>query len=243
MKILAFIPARFASTRFPGKVLVNIQGKPMLQHVIEHCQKAQCFDDLYVAVDHPRVQDLVESLGVKAIMTHPDCPSGTDRIAEAANLLGLNDDNLIVNVQGDQPTIDPRMLEALVKPFVSAEYDGSFQMATLKKAINDPKELHNPNVVKVITNHQDFAIYFSRATIPWGRDDWDHVTYKHIGTYAYTLGFIRQLQQLPVSRLEKIEKLEQLRVIDAGFPIKVVESFWDIWDVNAPEDLLGLANP
>lgn len=237
MNVYVFIPARYASTRLPGKPLTLFAGKPMIQHVYERAMQAKNVAGVYVATDDERIADVVRGFGGQVVMTPVDAPSGTDRIAAAARTVGLADDDLIVNVQGDQPLIDPATIEDVISPFLAADYDGSFKMSTLSIKITQPEEIHSPQAVKVVTNHQGMALYFSRASIPFGRDNWQHDVFKHLGIYAYTKGFIDLFTALPVSQLENIEMLEQLRALENGHAIKVIETRHDSPEVNVPEDV------
>jgi len=237
MKTVVFIPARYGSSRLPGKPLKEIAGKPMIQHVFERISKAEGLEAIYVATDDQRIAEVVENFGGQVVMTPADAQSGTDRIAAAARAIGLADEDLIVNVQGDQPLVHPESIEAVIAPFKAADYDGSFEMSTLSFKIVNEAEITNPKDVKLVTDINGFALYFSRATIPHGRDYWDHDSYKHLGIYAYTKRFVEQFSLLPMSRLEAIEKLEQLRALEFGHKIKVVESAWDSPEVDLPGDL------
>lgn len=242
MKIIAIIPARYASSRLPGKPLKTIIDKPMIQHVYERVAKAKGLDDAFVATDDVRIKDVVESFGGKVIMTPPEAESGTDRIAAAANSLSLADDDLIVNVQGDQPLVHSGSIEAVISPFKADDYNGQFEMSTLSFKIVNEDEITNPKDVKLVTDQQGMALYFSRATIPHGRDGNDHDFFKHLGIYAYTKRFVDAFNALPMSTLENIEKLEQLRALENGMPIKVVESQWDSPEVDLPSDIIAMEN-
>lgn len=237
MKTYVFIPARYGSSRLPGKPLKLINGKPMIQHVFERISKANGIEAVYVATDDDRIRDAVESFGGKVVMTPPEAESGTDRIAQAAAQLDLTDDDLIVNVQGDQPLVHAESIEAVIAPFKAEDYDGSFEMSTLSFKIVNEAEITSPKDVKLVTDVHDFALYFSRATIPHGRDYWDHDSFKHLGVYAYTKRFVDLFNQLPMGKLEDIEKLEQLRALEFGHKIKVVESRWDSPEVDVPGDI------
>lgn len=240
MKTYIFIPARYGSSRLPGKPLKLISGKPMIQHVFERVSKAEGIDAVYVATDDERIKNAVEAFGGQVVMTAPEAESGTDRIAQAAVALGLEDDDLIVNVQGDQPLVHQSSIEAVISPFVAAGYDRSFEMSTLSFKIVNTDEITNPKDVKLVTDVNDFALYFSRATIPHGRDSSDHDYFKHLGVYAYTKRFVDTFNTLPMSPLESIEKLEQLRAIEHGHKIKVIESKWDSPEVDLPSDISAM---
>lgn len=237
MQTYVFIPARYGSSRLPGKPLKLIAGKPMIQHVYERIAKAQGLAGVYVATDDERIATVVRDFGGQVVMTPVEAASGTDRIAAAAAALGLADDSLIVNVQGDQPLVHHESIEAVIAPFKDPAYDGSFAMSTLSFKIVNEAEITSPKDVKLVTDVHGFALYFSRATIPHGRDYWDHDSYKHLGVYAYTKAFVDAYASWPLGRLEDIEKLEQLRVLEQGHKIKVVESRYDSPEVDVPGDL------
>ena len=232
MDVIGIIPARYGSTRFEGKVLADISGKPMIQWVWEAAIKAKILDDVIVACDDKRVEEAVRSFGGKAVFTSTEHPSGSDRICEIVNPLDVK---VIVNIQADEPLIDAVMLENVARPLLE---DHSLSMATLMKKIDDPREITDPNVVKVIADKSGMALYFSRSVIPYQRDkSADVAYYKHIGIYAYSKDFLFIFKNLPESNLEKIEKLEQLRVLEAGFRIKVIETKITTIGVDTPEDL------
>jgi 3-deoxy-manno-octulosonate cytidylyltransferase (CMP-KDO synthetase) len=236
MSIIAFIPSRYGSTRFPGKPLAMIAGKPMIQHACGCALKCPDISDVYVVTDDERIMDCVKGFGGKGVMTKKEHPSGTDRIAEATEILGLNDDDIVVNIQGDQPVFRSSIISQMVKPLVD---DKNIPMGTVKYRISDPSEINNSNIVKVVTDNNDFAIYFSRLPIPFYRDRpqvQDY--YKHLGFYAYRKRFILEFNRLPVARLENAEKLEPLRAIENGFRIKVVETEFDSIEVDSPEDIM-----
>lgn len=237
MKTYVFIPARYGSSRLPGKPLKLINGKPMIEHVFKRVSEAKGIEAVYVATDDERIRSVVEAFGGQVVMTPPEAESGTDRIAQAAQALGLEDDDLIINVQGDQPLIHPSAIEAVIAPFFTPDYDGSFEMSTLSFKIINEAEITSPKDVKLVTDVNDFALYFSRATIPHGRDYWDHDSFKHLGVYAYSKRFVDLFNTLPMGRLENIEKLEQLRALEFGHKIKVVESQWDSPEVDVPGDI------
>ncbi|GKT11545.1 MAG: 3-deoxy-manno-octulosonate cytidylyltransferase [Thiomicrorhabdus sp.] len=237
MNTYVFIPARYGSSRLPGKPLKLIDGKPMIQHVYDRVSKAQGLKGVYIATDDDRIKEVVEAFGGKVIMTPVEAASGTDRIAAAANSLGLKDGDLIVNVQGDQPLVHHESIEDVISPFVAGDYDGSFGMSTLSFKIVNEAEITNPKDVKMVMDVNGFALYFSRATVPHGRDYWDHDSFKHLGIYAYTKSFVDTFNALPMGKLEDIEKLEQLRALEYGHKIKVVESKWDSPEVDLPGDI------
>jgi len=246
MKIVAVIPARWQSTRLKGKILADINGKPMIQHVWERVKKAHHIDDVIVAADKERVIKVVESFGGKAVFTSPEQPSGTDRIAEVANSI---DADIFINVQADEPLVHPLMVDELAQVF---EYEKGVQMATLIKRIHRKDDINNPNVVKVVVDRKGFALYFSRSPIPFIRDkeeapaglsdptvspDISGRYFKHIGLYSYTKDFLFTYTNLPKSMLESEEKLEQLRVLEHGYRIKTIETRYDTIGVDTQEDL------
>jgi len=235
LKSIAIIPARFESTRFPGKPLVKIVDKTMIQHVYERSLQAKSVAGVIVATDDARILQAVEAFGGQAQMTSPLHRSGTDRVAEVA---ALSDADVIVNVQGDEPLIDPEALDAVVEPFQS---DSSLMISTLSVNGTDG-ELENPNVVKVVVDHNGFALYFSRSPIPFFRDSpftgGERLTFfRHVGLYAYRRTFLTCLGTLRESYLEKAEALEQLRFLENGYRIKVVNSTYQSLAVDTPEDL------
>ena len=235
LKSIAIIPARFESTRFPGKPLVTIAHKTMIQHVYERSLQAKSLAEVIVATDDARILQAVQAFGGQVCMTSPLHRSGTDRVAEVA---ASNNADVIVNVQGDEPLIDPEALDAVVEPFQS---DPSLMISTLSVEGTDG-ELENPNVVKVVVDHDGFALYFSRSPIPFFRDpsptDGDNRRFlKHVGLYAYRRTFLARLATLRESYLEKAEALEQLRFLENGYRIKVVNSTYQSLAVDTPEDL------
>jgi 3-deoxy-manno-octulosonate cytidylyltransferase (CMP-KDO synthetase) len=239
MRVTAVIPARYASTRFPGKPLADLNGKPMIQWVYEGAARCRLIDQVIVATDDARIAAAVTAFGGTAVMTRADHPTGTDRLAEVA--AGLASE-LIVNVQGDEPLIDPLMIEAAVRPLLA---DPSIPMGTLKTPLTSLEEFHNPNVVKVVTDRQGFALYFSRAPIPYPRDfsgqltaRWRELaTAKHVGLYVYRRDFLLAFPQLSATPLEEQEKLEQLRALEHGHRIFVAETALGVQGVDTPEDL------
>jgi len=235
MKIFAFIPARYKSTRFPGKPLALIAGKPMIQHVYELAMSCPEFSDVYVVTDDQRICDCVYGFTGKAIITGERHRSGTDRIYEAASKIGLKKDDIVVNIQGDQPLFHPSHISKLVKPF---EDDGSILMTTLKWKVTDENPIHSPRDVMVVTDRQDFAIYFSRSKIPFFRDSGSGEDYyKHLGLYGFRMEFLGQFTRLPEGVLEFTEKLEQLRALEHGFKIKVLETRFDSMEVDTAGDI------
>ena len=235
-KVIGVIPARWGATRFEGKILANLLGKPMIQHVWENAKKAKTLDDLVVACDDERILKVVEGFGGKAIYTSPDQPSGTDRLAEVVNPLDVE---IAVNIQGDEPLMKPIMIDSLV---IALENEDKAQMATMIKKIENDDELTNSNVVKVVVDKNGYALYFSRYSIPYNRTGENSrekrpIYYKHIGLYAFTKDFLFTFRNLPKSSLENAEKLEQLRVLEYGYKIKTVETRLDTVGVDIPEDL------
>ena len=235
MKTYVFIPSRYGSSRFPGKPLALIRGLPMIQHVYERALNCPETDGVFVATDDERIRQRVLDFGGRVLMTRKDHPSGTDRIAEAARLIHAKDEDLIVNIQGDQPLFDPSIITALVAPFLQ---DKSIHMTTLKCRIRAESEIPNPNHVKVVTDRKEFALYFSRAAIPFFRDGaTTGAHFKHLGIYAYRMDFLKTFVALPIGHLEAAEKLEQLRALENGFRIKVVETSLDSVEVDTPDDI------
>ena len=231
-KILGVIPARYASSRFPGKALALLDSRTMLEHVYERVGMARYLSSVVIATDDARIRDEARRFGARVQMTREDHFSGTDRVAEVAS--AFPGCELVVNVQGDEPLIDPGAIDAAVLPLLD---DPNIPMGTLKKRIEDPREVLDPNVVKVVTNHFGNAIYFSRSAIPYTRDPGDHPHFKHTGLYVYRREFLMGYPDLPVGPLEKAEKLEQLRALENGFTIRVVETDYESMGVDTPADL------
>jgi len=234
VSVLGVIPARFQSTRFPGKALVSLAGKPILQHVWERARQARYLDELLVATDDERIARCARGFGATVRMTRPDHPSGTDRVAEAAS---ASPARIVVNIQGDEPLIDPSAIDAAALCLIG---NASLPMATLKKRIVFADEITNPNVVKVVTGLNGDALYFSRNPIPYDRAG-GAVYYKHIGLYVYRKEFLLRYSSLPVGPLEKAECLEQLRALENGYPIRVEETEYESLGVDTPEDLETVA--
>jgi 3-deoxy-manno-octulosonate cytidylyltransferase (CMP-KDO synthetase) len=243
MKITAVIPARFASTRFPGKALAEIGGKPMIQHVYERTSQAKLVSRTIVATDDPRIADAVRQIGGEVIMTSASHETGTDRLAEVA--LGLDSD-VIVNVQGDEPLICPDMIDQAIQPFLE---DAGLQMGTLKTRIKCLHDFLSPNVVKVVTDNQGYALYFSRSPLPFFRDKWKDLKdesfccgkllcYKHVGLYVYRRDFLLKFASMPPTFLEISEKLEQLRAVENGVRIRVIATEFESIGVDTPDDLV-----
>lgn len=232
MKVVGIIPARWASTRFEGKVLAMIQDKPMIQHVWERSKKCELLSDVVIACDDDRVVVAAEQFGARTILTSKDHASGTDRIAEAMEHV---DADIIINIQGDEPLIDPAVIDALAAALMK---DQSCSMATVIKVLTTKKELKDPNVVKVVVDGEMNALYFSRSVIPFDRDQTEEtIYYKHLGIYAYRKDFLLSFKSLPKSNLEKVEQLEQLRALEFGYKIKTVVTDVETVGVDTPEDL------
>ncbi|WP_372680237.1 3-deoxy-manno-octulosonate cytidylyltransferase [Desulfosarcina sp.] len=235
MRVVVIIPSRYGSVRFDGKPLAVICGKPMIQWVCQRAMQATCIQSVHVATDDNRIRDAVNRFGGSVVMTSSRCRSGTDRVAEAAERLGLDPGDIVVNIQGDQPLVDPRCFDAVVQPFYE---DPAVKMSTLAFAIVDKREITDPKDVKVAFDKNGDALYFSRATIPHDRDGLSGVDiYKHLGVYAYTQEFLACFKGLSPGRLEEIEKLEQLRAMEHGHRIRVVVTPYDSPEVDLPEDI------
>jgi 3-deoxy-manno-octulosonate cytidylyltransferase (CMP-KDO synthetase) len=230
-RTMGVIPARFASSRFEGKVIALIAGKPMIQHVWQRAKQCQLLDDVIIACDDERVMKVAQSFNAHVVMTSVHHQSGSDRLREVIQDLSAD---VVVNIQGDEPLINPLIIDTLVRVLHD---DPTCPMATVIKKINHLEEIHNPNVVKVVVDHHGYALYFSRATIPFNRDQ-QSVTYlKHLGLYAYQKDFLLQFPTLPTSSLENIERLEQLRVLEAGYKIKTILTDQETIGVDHPEDI------
>jgi len=256
MSAIVIIPARYTSSRFPGKPLALLKGKPVIEHVYQRAVHSRLADDVVVATDNKAIYDKVLSFGGKAVMTSSDHASGTDRVAEVAASMNYD---IIVNVQGDEPLIQPEMIDDVISVFD----DPRVSIGTLAIGIKERKDIFDPNIVKVVFNRNGFAFYFSRAPIPYHRDEWKDTEgvrgwglgvserkptpnpqppppshcFKHIGIYSYRKEVLAELSNLPPSSLEVIEKLEQLRALENGFIIKVKETTHDTLGVDTPEDL------
>lgn len=232
MKIV-IIPARYQSSRFPGKPLAEICGKPMIQHVYERASKTQDIDGIYVATDDKRIFDCVESFGGNVLMTSAAHTCGSERLAECVEILQLGVEDIVLNIQGDEPLISQEMIRDLISTFD----DPDVYMGSLRKAITASNEVDNPNVVKVITDINNDAIYFSRFSLPYDRNGIKPMHYKHIGVYGYKVWFLKKYSQMPNSSLELSESLEQLRVLENGFKIRVKETSYQTVGVDTPEQL------
>jgi 3-deoxy-manno-octulosonate cytidylyltransferase (CMP-KDO synthetase) len=232
MNIIALIPARYNSTRFPGKPLALLKGKPIIQQVYERVQNSGLFSTVCVATDNISILETVKSFGGISVLTKENHLSGSDRIAEA--LQHFPRAELVINVQGDEPLIDKETLQQLISAF----QDSRVQMASLMTVIEDREMIYNPNIVKVVTDKQNYALYFSRSVIPFNRDSQlDIKYYRHIGVYAYLPECLQQFVSLSPSILESIEKLEQLRALENGIPIKMIETAYQGIGIDTPADL------
>jgi 3-deoxy-manno-octulosonate cytidylyltransferase (CMP-KDO synthetase) len=235
MKAYGIIPARYGSTRLPAKVLADIAGKPMIQRVYERARRSPSLDRLVVATDDDRIFERVREFGGEALKTSSTHPSGTDRVAEAAQALQAKEMDLIVNIQADQPLFEFGMIDEVVGPF---QDNPDLRMGALVYPIRTPEELANPSVVKVVFDEKGFALYFSRSPMPYVISaSFVPRYYKHIGPYAYRMGFLLQFTQLERGNLERSESLEQLRALEHGYKIRVVETKFDSQEVDTLEDL------
>jgi len=235
MKVTCVIPSRYQSSRFPGKPLADLCGKPMLQHVYERVLLSTSVANAFVATDDERIFKAVEAFGGKSIWTSAQNRSGSDRVAESANKLGLGDEEIVVNIQGDQPLFQPQQIDEVVQPLL---VDSKMPMATLIYRITDDAEITHPNAVKVVSDVNGFALYFSRATVPYNRDKNGSADYyKHHGIYAYRKWFLDIFASLPTGKLEALEALEPLRALEYGYRVKVVVSAFDSLEVDNPAEL------
>ena len=232
--IVAVIPARYQSSRFPGKPLARINGKPMIQWVYERVSDVQEISQVYVATDDKRIMECVQGFNGNVIMTSSKHESGSDRIAECAEVLKLNHDDIVLNIQGDEPLIQETMIRELISTISGIDV----YMGTLKERITNEDDIVNPNIVKVITDINDNAVYFSRHPIPYNRNGLKNlVYYRHVGVYAYRVFFLKKYTRLPKSFLETAESLEQLRVLENGYTIKVKETDCSSIGVDTAEQL------
>ena len=234
--VLAVIPARYGSTRLPGKPLAMVAGKPMIQHVYEGVKRAKRVTEVVVATDDQRIVDAVRACGGNAVMTNPEARSGTDRVAEVAF---ANAETVVINIQGDEPLVHPEMVDQLA---AFLEQNQSVPMASLMTRLRRAEDLANPNVVKVVIDREGFALYFSRAPIPWQRANpparpATEYVYKHLGIYGYQRDFVLRFPKLPPTELEQLEQLEQLRALEHGHRIKMMETPHETFGVDTPEDL------
>jgi 3-deoxy-manno-octulosonate cytidylyltransferase (CMP-KDO synthetase) len=233
LTIVAIIPARYASTRLPGKPLADLDGRPMIEHVYRRVSAARGLSEVIVATDDLRIATRVHDFGGKVRLTKATHATGTDRLAE---VVASMDVDVVVNVQGDEPLLDPRAIDELVAPFAT---DPTVQMTTLFRRIQDPADVSNPNITKVVIDRGGFALYFSRAPIPYVRDPrggWPPL-YRHIGLYAYRRSTLLVLASLDPTPLEQAEALEQLRALEHGIRIKAIETRHESFEVNTPADL------
>lgn len=230
------IPARFASTRFPGKPLTDILGKPMIWHVYQRARACPKLCGVTLATDDQRILEAARKLDIPAAMTRDDHPSGTDRVLEAAERLGVAEDDVVVNIQGDEPALCPDLLTLLLSPFD----DPAVQVSTLARPLS-PEEARSPDVVKVVTDAQGQALYFSRALIPYPREGTGDFL-GHIGLYAFRMRTLRAFVGLGPGKLEQIEKLEQLRLLESGIPIRVLRTEHRTHGVDRPEDVPRVCN-
>ncbi len=245
VQAVAIIPARYASSRFPGKALADIAGKPMIQHTYERVQQAALVSRILVATDDDRIAKAVERFGGEAVMTSSAHPTGTDRLAEVAK--GLTDE-LIVNVQGDEPLIHPDMIDTVVRLLGE---ETALPMSTLRIRIETPDDIFNPAITKVVTDLSGYALYFSKGPIPFCRNEWGDFARRgtglpdfvppqvacHVGLYAYRRDFLLRYTDLPPTPLEQLEQLEQLRVLEHGYRIRVANTVHTSIGVDTPEDL------
>jgi len=233
MKLVALIPARWASSRFPGKPLAMILGRPMIEQVYRRALSLPEVDEVHIATDSLEIQKTALNFGGRVILTRPDHLSGSDRLAEVADILGLDDEDIVLNIQGDQPAFDPDQAAQLAR---ALKEDPGLEMATLAIPLTSARDIHNPDHVKVAFGADHFALYFSRASIPWPRDgEGDY--YRHIGLYAYRAAFLRRFVTFPEGRLERLERLEQLRALENRTRIKIIVVSGLSPEVDVPADL------
>ena len=234
MEAIGIIPARYGSTRFEGKVIKDLCGKPVIQHVYERAKKAKTLDDLIIATDDDRIIKEVEKFGGKVVFTSKSHSTGTDRLTEVVNALDVK---IVVNIQGDEPLINPMVIDDLVR---AMQDDSTISMATVVKKSRSEEEFNSPDVVKAILDQNNFVLYFSRQPIPTflkpGPDE--NYFFKHIGIYAYNKDFLFTFKKLPASYLEIHERLEQLRALESGYKIKAIETKFETVGVDTPEDLV-----
>jgi 3-deoxy-manno-octulosonate cytidylyltransferase (CMP-KDO synthetase) len=235
LKAWGIIPARYASSRFPGKPLAEILGRPMFVHVYERARRSPALERVVLATDSRRIAAAADRHAVPWVMTRPDHPSGTDRVLEAARRLNLAEDAVVVNIQGDEPALHPEMLTRLVAPFERREV----QVTTLVSPLA-ADEAANPDVVKVVCDRQGRALYFSRAAIPFPRDGQPGAFLRHIGLYAFRMTALEHFVALGPGNLEAVEKLEQLRLLENGIPIHVVETHHQSIGVDRPTDIAAV---
>lgn len=238
VEITAIIPARYAANRFPGKLLAFLAGKPIIQWVYEGAQQCPLINQIIIATDHEAIYKTAQGFGAEVRMTSPNHQTGTDRIAEIAGGIAAD---IVVNLQGDEPFIEGSIISLAIEPFLE---DPSVVMSTLKTHIIDSNEPLDPNIVKVVTDRYDFALYFSRSPIPYFRDGRPITAhaFKHIGLYVYQKDFLLKFTKLPQSPLEKAEKLEQLRALENGYKIKVINCPYQGIGIDTPDDLKKAEN-
>lgn len=233
-EVLAVIPARYGSTRLPGKIIMPLAGKPLVQHTYERTMRARHVGRAVVATDDQRIVEALAPYGTPTVMTDPNHPTGTDRIAEVAR---SRSESIIVNVQGDEPLIDPQTIDSAIEPLLART---DVVMSTAKHRIDDPLTAQDPNVVKVVCDNDGLALYFSRAPIPHVRDaaevPGETVYWQHIGLYVYRRNFLLQFAAMPQTWLERLEKLEQLRALENGYKIAVIETAYKSIGVDVAED-------
>ena len=235
-KVVAIIPARYHSNRFEGKPLALIAGKSMIQHVVERAWQAKLLSRVVVATDDERIAEVVTGFGGEVVMTRSDHVSGTDRLAEAAELLHIEEHSVVVNIQGDQPLFPPEIIEQVASPLLE---DPALPMSTLIYKIVRPEEITDPNHVKTVFDCDKNALYFSRSSVPFQRNPEEKVQptyYKHLGFYAYRKGFLLTFVALPEGEWERFEKLEQLRALEYGYRVRVVLTGHDSIEVDTPKD-------
>lgn len=241
IQVVAIIPARYKSNRFPGKPLADINGKPMIQHVIERATQVEMLSKVYVATDNQKIAEVVTEFGGNVVMTRDDHVSGTDRLAEAAEKIGISEQDIVVNIQGDQPFFSAEVIEQVAGPLLD---DPALPMSTLIYKIIRKEEINDPNHVKTVFDKDNYALYFSRSAIPFQRNPEEATVptyYKHLGFYAYRKGFLLTYVSLPEGEWERFEKLEQLRALEYGYKIKVVLTKHDSVEVDTEEELKRVA--
>lgn len=238
MGIYVIIPARYGSSRFPGKPLVIINGRPMIQHVMERAGQASGVKLVAVATDDERIASAVEAFGGRAVMTPSSLRTGSDRVAAAAQALGVGPEDLVVNVQGDQPLLPPEVINETALPLM---HEPEIVMSTPVVAITRPEEINDPNHVKVVMDAWGNALYFSRQAIPFPRDGGEATYFKHLGVYVFRKPFLDTFAGLPAGRLENLEKLEQIRVLESGHRVRCVVTQFDSPEVDRPEDARRVA--
>ena len=233
MEAIGIIPARYGATRFEGKLLKDLCGKPVIEHVYERAKKAKLLDDLVVAADDDRIVKAVEGFGGKVVFTSKSHSTGTDRLTEVCNQIDVK---IIVNIQGDEPLVQPLLIDDLVR---TMQNEPGIVMATVVKKSQSVEEFKNPDVVKCVVDQKGYALYFSRSPVPTllKLDGEKSYFYKHVGLYAYNKDFLFTFKKLPKSYLEKNERLEQLRALEAGYRIKVIETKVETVGVDTPQDL------